>query len=86
VLRLFLLMDKSFLQCGDVGPFHIEARRIDDQWHWFVENTSNRIRAASGCAPSLEKAKRQAEEVTGKAQWYFVVADDKKSPLPGFRS
>ena len=66
-------MDTTFIQCAETGALHLETRRIDDKWEWFVEDSTNCSRIGSGCAPSMEKAKEQAEEIAGgKPLWYFL--------------
>jgi hypothetical protein len=68
-------MDKAFVQRAETGAFHLEARQIDDEWYWFVEDSSNKMLVGSGTATSLEKARAQAERVAGdKADWYFTPA------------
>jgi hypothetical protein len=66
-------MAKSFVQHAETGALHLEARRVDDKWYWFVEDSWTNTLVGSGTAPSLEKAREQAEQVAGgKADWYFT--------------
>jgi hypothetical protein len=72
---------QSVCTVREAGSLHLEAGQIDDKWHGFIHDSSSNTRIGSGTAPSLEKAKEQAEEVLcGKADWYFIAAE-KKAPL-----
>ena len=66
------IMDQAFVQCAEAGALHLETRRIDSRWEWSVSDRSSRSRIGSGCAPSMEQAKEQAEQVAGgQPDWYF---------------
>jgi hypothetical protein len=75
-------MDKTYVQCAQAGALHLETRRRDDAWDWFVQDPSNNTRIGSGCAPSMEKAKEQAEAIVGcKPDWYCLPLEQKPAPV-----
>jgi hypothetical protein len=66
-------MDRAFVQCAELDCLHLETRRIDDKWDWFVRDSSINTRIASWTAPSMEKAREEAEQIAGgKATWYCL--------------
>jgi hypothetical protein len=70
------IMDQTFNQCAEVWPLHLETRRMENKWEWFVQDASNNMRLASGFALSMEKAKAQAALAAGarNPNWYSVPA------------